>query len=99
MFLIVIAMLLWLVFCSENMLALEDLYGHLWFSSGDHKILEVFWVMLSLDVCRCAGDIGKTNVDTMKIRVLNIGKRNAFKAVASGGAGDLLFTMNLAKHK
>ena len=56
-------MLLWLAFCSEIMLALEDLYGDLWFSYRDNQHMEVFWVMLSLDVSRCAGDIVNTNVN------------------------------------
>ena len=53
--------------------------------------------MLSLNVSRCAGDIGKTNANTMKMNVWDMGKRNVFEAVASRGAGDLLFTMNLAQ--
>ena len=57
------------------------------------------WVMLSLDVSRCAGDIGETHVNTTKMIVWDMGKRNVFEAVASGGAGDLLFTMNLAQTK
>ena len=56
--------------------------------------MEVFWVMLSLDVSRCAGDFIKTNVNTMKKFVWDMGKHHVFKAVASGGPGDLLFTMN-----
>ena len=51
--------------------------------------------MFSLDVFQCVGDIGKTNVNTMKMSVWDIGKRNVFEAVVSGGAGDLLFTMSL----
>ena len=58
--------------------------------------MEMFWVMLSLDVSRCAGDIDKTLVHTTKMYVWDMGKRDIFEAVASGGAGDLLFTMNLA---
>ena len=53
------AMLLWLVFCAEIMLALEVLYGDMWFSSRENLNMEVIWVMLSLDVYRRAGDIGK----------------------------------------
>ena len=82
-------MLLWLAFRSEIMLALEDLYGDVWFSWSDNQNMEVFWVMLSLDVSRWAGDIGYTNVYTTNMSV----KRNVFEAVASGGGGDLLFTM------
>ena len=48
------AMLLWLVFCSEIMLALEDLSGDLCFSYRENEHMEVFWVMLSLDVSLCA---------------------------------------------
>ena len=90
--------LLWLVFCSEIMLALEDLYGDLWFSTEENRNLEMFWVMLSIDVSRCVGDIGKTNVNTTNT-FWDMGKHNVFEAVASGGAGDLLFTMNLAQQK
>ena len=50
-------MLLWLVFCAEIVLALEDLYGALLFSLKENQNVEVFWVMLSLDVSRCAGKI------------------------------------------
>ena len=56
-------------------------------------------MMLSLDVFHCAGDIDKTNIDTTKTCVWDIGKRNVFEAVASGGAGDLLFTLNLAQQQ
>ena len=61
--------------------------------------MEVVWVMLSLDISRCAGDIGNTNVNTTKMRVWDMGKRNSFEAVASGGAGDLLLTMNWVYNK
>ena len=44
-------------------------------------------------------DIGKTNVNTTKMYVWDIGKRNVFEAVASGGAGDLLFTINFVEQK
>ena len=57
------AMLLWLVFCLEIMLALEDLSGDLWFSSRENPNVEACWVMLSFDVSRCAGDICKTYVN------------------------------------
>ena len=55
--------------------------------------------MLSLDAFRCVGSIDKTNVNTTKMNVWDMGKRNVFEAVASGGAGDQLFTMNSAQHK
>ena len=60
--------------------------------------MEVFWVMLSLDVFRFAWDIDKTNASTTKLSVWDVGKRNVFEAVASGGAGELLFAMDVA-HK
>ena len=85
-------MLQWLAFCSEIMLALD---GGLRFSSRETSHMEVCWVMLSLGVSRCAGDIGKTHVNATHICVWGIHKRNVFEAVASGGAGDFLFTMNL----
>ena len=66
MFLNEFSMLLWLMFCLEIMLALEDLYGDLLFSSRKNQNMEVLWVMLSLDVSRCAGDIDKTNENTTK---------------------------------
>ena len=92
-------MLPWLVFCAEIMVALEDLYGDLWFFSRANQMMEVFWVMLSLDASRCARDIDKTSASTTKKCVWDIGRRNVFQAAASGGAGDLLFTMNLAQRK
>ena len=55
--------------------------------------------MRSFDVSRCAGDIGKPSVNSTKKRVCGIGRRNIFETVASGGAGDLLFAMNLAQTK
>ena len=39
-------------------------------------------------------DIDKTNVDATNMYVCDMGKRNVFEAVASGGAGDLRFTKN-----
>ena len=57
-------MLLWLAFRAELMLALEDLYGDLWFHQRENQYLEVFWVMLSLNISRCVGNIGKTIVNT-----------------------------------
>ena len=93
------AMLLWLAFCSETMLALEDLYGDLWFSSRDNQHMEVCWVMLSLDVSRCVGGIDKTYyLNTKSISVWDMCKRNVFGAVASGCAGDILFTINLVRN-
>ena len=94
-----LSMLLWLVFCPEIMLALEELYGDLWFSLRENRNMVVCWVMLSLDVSRCAGDIDKTKLNTTKKCVWDMGKRNVFEAVDSGGAGDLLFTMNLAQQQ
>ena len=64
--------------------------------SSDNQHMEVLWVMLSLDVVRCAGDMVKTNVNTTKMNVWDTGNREVFEAVASGGAGNLLLTMNLA---
>ena len=55
--------------------------------------------MLSLNVFRCAGDIDKTNVNTMKKCVWDMGKRNVFEAVVSACAGDRLLTMNLAQQQ
>ena len=51
--------------------------------------------MRSLDVSRCAGDIGKTNANSTKTRVCGNGKRNVFEVVVFAGAGDLRFAMNL----
>ena len=51
--------------------------------------------MRSLDVSRCAGDIGKTSVNSTKMSVCGIGERNVFEVVASAGAGDLRFAMNM----
>ena len=56
-------------------------------------------MMFSLDACRCVGDIGKTNVNISKMIVWDIGKSNVFEAVASGGAGGLVLTMNVAQRK
>ena len=91
-------MLLWLVFCSEIMLALEDVYGDWWFSLRDHQNMEVCWVMLSLAFLDVLGTSRKPNVNTTNKCVWDMGGRNVFEAVASGGAGVLLFTMNLAQH-
>ena len=52
-------------------------------------------MMRSLDVSRCAGDIGKPFVNSTQMHVCGIGKRNVFEVVASAGAGDLRFAMNL----
>ena len=79
----------------EITLALEELYGGLWFSLRENQNMEVFGVMLSFDVFRFAGDMGNANVDTTKMSVWDMGKRHVFEAVASGGAGDLQLTMDL----
>ena len=55
--------------------------------------------MCSFDVSRCAGDVGKTSVNSTKMHVCGIGKRNVFEVVVSAGAGDLRFAMNLAQQK
>ena len=55
-------------------------------------------VVLSLDVSRCVGDIRKTNVNTTKMCVCDIGGRNVFEAYAFGGAGDLVFAMHLSQN-
>ena len=59
--------------------------------------MELFWVMLSLDVSQCVGGIGETNVNTTKTSICGNGKRHVFDAGASGGAGDLFFTMTLGQ--
>ena len=61
--------------------------------------MEVNWVMRLLDVSRCAGDIGKPSAHTMKMRVCGIDKLNVFEAVASCGAGDIRFAMNVVQNK
>ena len=53
----------------------------------------------SFDVSRCAGGIGNTSVNTMKMCVCGIGKRSVFEVVASAGACDLRFAMNLDQTK
>ena len=55
--------------------------------------------MHSLDVSRCAGDIGKSRLNSTNIRVCGIGKRSVFEVFASAGAGDLRFAMNLDQTK
>ena len=65
MFFYELSMLLWLVFCSEIMLALEERCGDSWCSSKENEHMEVLWVMLPLDVFQCAGDIHKSNANTM----------------------------------
>ena len=54
------AMLLWLIFCADIMLALEDVDGDLWFYGRDNHNIHAFVLMLLLGVSRCAGRIGKT---------------------------------------
>ena len=44
-------------------------------------------------------DISKTNANTTTMNVWDMDKRSVFETVASGGAGDLVFTMNLAQQK
>ena len=62
----------------------------------ENQNIEVSWVMHSLGVSRCAGDIGKTSVNSLKMRVCGIGKRSVFEVVVFAGAGDQRFAMNLA---
>ena len=54
-------------------------------------------VLRSVDVSRCAEDICKTNVNSTKMNVCGIGKRNVFYIVVSAGAGDLRFAMNMVQ--
>ena len=70
-----------------------------WYSSRENQNNDVIYMMRSLDVSRCAGDIGKTSVNAMEMCVCGIGKRNVFEVVASAGAGDLRFTMNMDENK
>ena len=56
MFWIEFAMLLWNI-----RLALEDLYGDLWFYARRNQHIDALLLMLSLGVFQCAGHIGKTN--------------------------------------
>ena len=56
-------------------------------------------MMLELGVSQCAGDNCKTIVNATQMIVWDMGKRHVFEAVASGGAGDVLFTMNLAQQQ
>ena len=93
------AMLLWLVFCAEITLALEDLYGDLWLYIRDNQHINAFVMMLSLGISRCAGRIRKTNGDTHKFNACGIGIYNAFDSHRFRGAGDLRFTMNSEENK
>ena len=45
------------------------------------------------------GYIGQTCVNSTNMRVCGIGKRSVFEVVASAGADDLRFAMNLAQTK
>ena len=56
-------------------------------------------MMRSLDVFRCAGDIGKPNVKSTEMRVCGMGKRNVFEVVVSAGTGDLRLAMKPAQTK
>jgi hypothetical protein len=53
--------------------------------------------MHSLDVSRCDEDIGKSSVNSTKMRICGSGKSSAFEVVASAGAGDVRFAMNLVQ--
>ena len=56
-------------------------------------------MMHSLGVSRCAGDIGKSSVNSMNMCVCGIGKRSVFDVSVSAGAADLRFAMNLDQQK
>ena len=58
------ALLLWLAFCSEIMLALKDVYGGLWFYSRDNQNMQALFLMLSLVLSTCAGRMCKTHRHT-----------------------------------
>ena len=47
-------------------------------SQKENQNIEVIRVMHSLGVSRCAGDIGKSSVNSMKMCVCGIGKRSVF---------------------
>ena len=83
--------MLCVVFCFKLLLALEDFYGVLVFFSRENQTMERFVAMRPRDVFRCA--------NAMKMCFCGIRKRNVFEAVASSGAGDGRFTMNLLQTK
>ena len=71
-------------------------YGN---SSRENQKFDVKYVMRSLDVSRCAGEIGQSTVVSTTTRVCGIGKGNVFEVCASGDAGDLRFARIQNKKK
>ena len=92
-------MLLWLVFCAEIMLALEEMYGDLRFYSRTHQSSHAWLQILSLDVSQCAGGIDQTNrnTHTHTYKTNACGFFGICKVFGFGGASDLQYTMNLSQ--
>ena len=89
------AMLLCLAYCIQSLTLALGFCNDCGNSLRETQNVEVMCVMRSLDVFRCAGDIGKPSVNSTKMCVCDIGKRGVFEVVSSCGAGDLRFAMNL----
>ena len=92
-------MLLCLAYCAQSLTLARGFCYVCWNSLKENQSIDVNIVMRSVDVSRCAGDIGKPSVNSTKRRVCGIGRRNVFEAVASRGVGDLRFAMNLVQTK
>ena len=72
------AMLLCLSYCAQSLTLARGMLSDCRNSSRENQNNEVILVMHLLGVSRCAGDIGKSSVNSMKMCVCGIGKRRVF---------------------
>ena len=72
------AMLLCFAYCVERLTLARGCCNDRWNSTRENQNIEVMWVMHSLDVSGCAGDIGKPIVNTTKMHACGTGTRNVF---------------------
>ena len=82
-----------------NRAGARGFYRDLMFSSWENENSDVFLLMISLGVSRCAGSIEKSNAETYEIDACGMGICNVFEACRFDGAGDLRFTMKSAQNK
>ena len=65
----------------------------------NYQHINVLSAMFSLFVFRCVGHIGKTHVNGMRCVSAVLVNEKVFKAILSGGAGDLRCTMDLVQQR
>ena len=82
-----------------NRAGARGFYCDLMFSNWENENINVFLLMISLGVSRCAGEHFFPLRKRSKIYACGIGMCNVFEACRFDGAGDFRFTMKSAQNK